>query len=68
MKPAQTLISTIESLTPLEMEQLNRYLSEMISGRKPHSGRKLKQGWAVKLDDAMSAIGLQKKALEWRGS
>lgn len=66
MKPAQTLISKIESLTPLEMEQLDRYLAEMISGRKPRNGKKLKQGWAGKLEDAMSAIELQKKAMEWR--
>jgi len=66
MKPAQTLISKIESLTPLEMEQLDRYLAELLTGRRTRTGIKLKQDWAGKLDDAMSAIELQKKAMEWR--
>jgi hypothetical protein len=66
MKSAQTLISKIESLTPLEMEQLDRYLAELLTGRRMRTGNKLKQDWAGKLDDAMSAIELQKKAMEWR--
>ena len=49
------------------MGELEHYLDYLINKKAVHKSKKLKQDWAGGLSDIqISAIDLQKKALEWR--
>ncbi|MCX6273473.1 MAG: DUF2281 domain-containing protein [Bacteroidetes bacterium] len=57
----------INKLSPGLIGELDHYLDYLVNMRKNYKSRKLKQDWAGGLKDIkISALELQKKALEWR--
>ncbi len=57
----------ISRLSPELMDELDHFLDYLINKKVYHQQRKLKQDWAGGLSDInISAIDLQKKALDWR--
>jgi len=67
MKVIKEIESKISKLSPALIGELDRYLDYLINKRVIHSPKKLKQDWAGGLKDInISAVKLQKKALEWR--
>ena len=68
MRAIKIIETKISLLSPELIGELDHYLDYLIS-KKVTTGqnRKLKQDWAGGLKDIkMSAIDLQKKALDWR--
>jgi len=67
MKAIENLETKISLLSPALITELDHYLDYLINKRIVHKSNKLRQDWAGGLKDIeMSAIDLQKKALEWR--
>ena len=67
MKAIKSIEAKISQLSPGLMEELERYLDYLINKRVAQKTKKLKQDWAGGLKEVkLSAIELQKKALEWR--
>jgi hypothetical protein len=67
MKAINTLESKINQLSPASVNELDHYLDYLLNKKVVKKQRKLKQNWAGGLKDIkMSALELQKKALEWR--
>ncbi|MCX6327194.1 MAG: DUF2281 domain-containing protein [Bacteroidia bacterium] len=59
--------SKISRLTPSLIGELDLFLDYLINKKVTHKPKKLRQDWAGGLKDIkISAIDLQKKALEWR--
>ena len=69
MSSIKSIESKIDQLSPALMDELEAYLDYLMSKRTAtRTAKKLKQNWAGGLGDVkMSAIELQKKALDWRG-
>jgi hypothetical protein len=67
MRAINTLESKINKLSPALVNELDHYLDYLLNKKVVKKQRKLKQDWAGGLKDVkMSALELQKKALEWR--
>jgi hypothetical protein len=67
MKALKNIEYKISQLSPGLIGELDHYLDYLINKSSDHKSRKLKQDWAGGLKDIqMSAIDLQKKALDWR--
>ena len=67
MKAIKDIETKISRLSPGLMEELDHYLDYLINKRLIVEPKKLKQNWAGGLSDIkLSALELQKKALEWR--
>ena len=67
MKAINSIEAKISQLSPGLLEELERYLDYLINKRVARKPRKLKQDWAGGLKEIkLSAIDLQKKALDWR--
>lgn len=67
MKSIKSIETKISQLSPGLMEELDRYLDYLINKRVARKPRKFKQDWAGGLKEIkLSAIDLQKKALDWR--
>jgi hypothetical protein len=57
----------ISQLSPGLIEELDHYLDYLITKSVARKPRKLRQDWAGGLKDIkISAVDLQKKALDWR--
>jgi hypothetical protein len=67
MKAIKEIEQKILQLSPASMEELDSFLDYLITKKDSKRTKKLKQDWAGGLKDVqMSAIELQKKALDWR--
>ena len=67
MRAIQNIESKISQLSPGLIGELDHYLDYLINKRVVPRQGKLKQDWAGGLKEIkMSAIDLQKKALDWR--
>lgn len=67
MRAIKNIESKISRLSPGLIGELDHYLDYLINKKVVHKSKKLRQDWAGGLKDIqMSAIDLQKKALEWR--
>ena len=67
MNAIKNIESKISKLSPGLIGELDHYLDYLINKRAVQTEKKLKQDWAGGLKDiTMSAIDLQKKALNWR--
>jgi hypothetical protein len=67
MRAIKNIKSKISQLSPGLIGELDHYLDYLINKRIVHRPKKLSQDWAGGLKDIkMSAIDLQKKALDWR--
>lgn len=67
MKAIKEIEQKILQLSPASMEELDSFLDYLITKKDSKGTTKLKQDWAGGLKDVkMSAIELQKKALDWR--
>jgi hypothetical protein len=67
MKAIQNIEDKILKLSPGLMIELDQYLDYLIQKKSSQKSKKLRQDWAGGLKDIkISAIELQKKALEWR--
>jgi hypothetical protein len=67
MKVIKEIETKISKLSPGLMGELDHYLDYLINKRKIKNPKKLRQDWAGGLKDIMvSALELQKKALDWR--
>jgi len=67
MRAIKNIESKINQLSPGLIGELDHYLDYLINKRIVHRPKKLRQDWAGGLKDIkMSAIDLQKKALDWR--
>ena len=67
MKAIKEIEQKILQLSPASMEELDSFLDYLITKKDSKRTTKLKQDWAGGLKDVkMSAIELQKKALDWR--
>ncbi len=67
MKAIKEIEQKILQLSPASMEELDSFLDYLITKKDSKRTKKLKQDWAGGLKDIqMSAIELQKKALDWR--
>jgi len=67
MRAIKNIESKISQLSPGLIGELDHYLDYLINKRIVHRPKKLSQDWAGGLKDIkMSAIDLQKKALDWR--
>jgi len=67
MRAIKNIETKISQLSPGLIGELDHYLDYLINKRVVHRSQKLRQDWAGGLIDIqMSAIDLQKKALEWR--
>lgn len=67
MKAIKDIETKIRKLSPGLIGELDRYLDYLINKRIIQKLRKLKQDWAGGLRDIkISALELQKKALDWR--
>jgi hypothetical protein len=67
MKAIQNIEDKILKLSPGLMIELDQYLDYLIQKKGSQKSKKLRQDWAGGLKDIkISAIELQKKALEWR--
>ncbi len=67
MNAVKNIEKKISQLSPGLMEELDHYLDYLINKRVAQKPTKLKQDWAGGLKDInLTAIELQKKALDWR--
>jgi hypothetical protein len=67
MKAIKDIEVKISKLSPGLIGELDRYLDYLINKRTIKKSGKLKQDWAGGLKDIkISALELQKKALDWR--
>ncbi|HEX7583370.1 MAG TPA: DUF2281 domain-containing protein [Prolixibacteraceae bacterium] len=67
MRAIKKIETKISQLSPELIGELDHYLDYLINKKVILKSRKLRQDWAEGLKDTkMSAIELQKKALEWR--
>ena len=67
MRALKNIETKISQLSPELIGELDHYLDYLINKKATHRQRKLRQDWAGGLNDTkISAIDLQKKALEWR--
>jgi len=67
MRALENIETKINRLSPGLISELDHYLDYLINKKVVHKSNKLRQDWAGGLKDVnMSAIELQKKALEWR--
>lgn len=67
MRAIENIETKISRLSPGLISELDHYLDYLINKKVVHKSKKLRQDWAGGLKDVnMSAIELQKKALEWR--
>ena len=67
MRAIKNIETKISQLSPGLIGELDHYLDYLINKRVVQPPKKLKQDWAGGLKDIrMSAIELQKKALDWR--
>jgi hypothetical protein len=67
MRAKKNIESKISLLSPGLIGELDHYLDYLINKKVVHKTKKLKQDWAGGLKDIkISAIDLQKKALDWR--
>ncbi|MDP2113915.1 MAG: DUF2281 domain-containing protein [Bacteroidota bacterium] len=67
MRALKNIETKISQLSPELIGELDHYLDYLINKKVTHRQRKLRQDWAGGLNDTkISAIDLQKKALEWR--
>jgi len=67
MRAIKNIETKINRLSPGLIGELDHYLDYLINKKVVRKSKKLKQDWAGGLNDIqMSAIALQKKALEWR--
>lgn len=67
MRAIKNIETKISQLSPGLIGELDHYLDYLINKKGAHRPRKLRQDWAGGLKDIkMSAIELQKKALDWR--
>jgi hypothetical protein len=67
MKAIKEIEYKIHQLSPALMVELDSFLDYLINKKDKKKQKKLKQDWAGGLKEIeMSAIELQKKALDWR--
>ena len=67
MRAIKNIESKISQLSPGLIGELDHYLDYLITKQVVQKPKKLRQDWAGGLNDIkMSAIELQKKALDWR--
>jgi hypothetical protein len=67
MRAIQNIEAKISQLSQGLIGELDHYLDYLINKRVVHRPKKLKQDWAGGLKEIkMSAIDLQKIALDWR--
>jgi len=67
MRAIKNIETKISQLSPGLIGELDHYLDYLINKSEVHRPGKLKQDWAGGLNDIqMSAIDLQKRALDWR--
>jgi hypothetical protein len=67
MRTIKDIETKISKLSPGLIGELDHYLDYLINKRKIKNPKKLKQDWAGGLKDVkISALELQKKALDWR--
>jgi hypothetical protein len=67
MKAIKEIEAKISQLSPGLIDELEHFLDQLINKSKTHQPGKLRQDWAGGLREIkMSAIDLQKKALDWR--
>lgn len=67
MKTIKEIEKKINQLSPDLIEELERFIDDLINKKRDYQERKLAQDWAGGLKDFdMSALELQKKALDWR--
>ena len=67
MKAIKEIEAKISRLSPGLIDELDHFLDHLITKNRIRQSEKLKQNWAGGLKDIkISAIDLQKKALEWR--
>ena len=67
MRAIKTIETKISQLSPGLIGELDHYLDYLINKKAVHRPKKLRQDWAGGLKEIkMSALELQKKALEWR--
>jgi hypothetical protein len=67
MRAIKDIETKITQLSPGLIEELDHYLDYLINKRVVRKQGKLRQDWAGGLKDIkISAIDLQKKALDWR--
>ena len=67
MRAIQIIESKISQLSPGSIGELDHFLDYLINKRVVQRQGKLKQDWAGGLKEIkMSAIDLQKKALDWK--
>jgi hypothetical protein len=66
----RTIQEIVQELPPELQREVEDFVQFLIEKRVRKSGAKLRQDWAGALSDyrdQYTALGLQKKALEWRG-
>jgi hypothetical protein len=67
MSKIKNIETKIHQLSPGLIAELDQYIDYLINKKVVKKSKKLKQDWAGGLKDVkMSAIELQKKALDWR--
>jgi len=67
MRAIKNIETKIRKLSPGLINELNLYLDYLINKRVAHRPKKLRQDWAGGLKEInISAVDLQKKALDWR--
>lgn len=67
MRAIKNIETKISKLSPGLIGELDHYLDYLINKRVVQRPKKLRLDWAAGLKDIkMSAIDLQKKALDWR--
>jgi len=67
MRAIKNIETKISQLSPELIGELDHYLDYLINKKVINKQKKLRQDWAGELNDIkMSAIDLQKKALDWR--
>jgi hypothetical protein len=67
MRAIKNIETKISKLSPGLINELNLYLDYLINKRVAHRPKKLRQDWAGGLKEInISAVDLQKKALDWR--
>jgi len=67
MKALKNIEDKISQLSPDMLDELNQYLDYLIHKKSIQKQGKLKLDWAGGLKDIkLTALELQKKALEWR--
>ncbi len=67
MRAIKNIETKISKLSPGLINELNLYLDYLINKRIAHRPKILRQDWAGGLKEInISAVDLQKKALDWR--